>query len=531
MGGCCVKMPKKTDTIIMIVVAALVVMGALWFKWGPGSRGGSAASADMPDPATASIDDYNGKRAGVMTGAWHDSVVEARLPQAEIYNFDSYTDLIQALKSNKIDFFLVTEESVAGMVKDNPEITALKEPISAMEYGAVFAKTDRGAQLKAQMDEFLRKIQDDGTLEQLSNYWANDPAAESTPIDMSDLTGANGTLRFATTGTKMPISYMVGSQIAGTDPDIAVRFCREYGYGIDVSTVTFSGIIPGITTGAYDFALSDIAITEERKESVLFSEPYRKANIMVMVRAGGVAQPQEKPSVFQSIAASFEKNFLREDRWKLIVQGAATTCLITVCSVIIGTLLGYGICQLRRADSRLAKPLCDLHVQLQQGAPIVVVLMIMYYVVFGNANIDAVIVAIIAFTLNFSAYASEIMRSSIEAVPPGQREAALALGYSESQAFHRFIFPQAAVSFLPVLLGQMIGLLKNTSIVGYIAIQDLTKMSDIIRSRTYEAFFPLIVTALIYFLLAKIVRVVMERLLVRVDPRAKKKGAKEAKAQ
>jgi polar amino acid transport system substrate-binding protein len=142
--------------------------------------------------------------------------------------------------------------------------------------------------------------------------------------------------------------------------------------------------------------------------------------------------------------------------------------------------LGYGICRLRRADSRLAKPLCDLHVQLQQGAPIVVVLMIMYYVVFGNANIDAVIVAIIAFTLNFSAYASEIMRSSIEAVPPGQREAALALGYSESQAFHRFIFPQAAVSFLPVLIGQMIGLLKNTSIVGYIAIQDLTKMSDIV---------------------------------------------------
>ena len=123
------------------------------------------------------------------------------------------------------------------------------------------------------------------------------------------------------------------------------------------------------------------------------------------------------------------------------------------------------------------------------------------------------------------------MRTAIEAVPEGQREAALALRYSESQAFRDFIFPQAAVRFMPVLSGEIISLLKGTSVVGYTAIQDLTKMSDIIRSRTYEAFFPLITTALIYFALAWLLAFAVRRILTYVDPRAKRKDGREVSAR
>ena len=133
--------------------------------------------------------------------------------------------------------------------------------------------------------------------------------------------------------------------------------------------------------------------------------------------------------------------------------------------------------------------------------------------------------AVIGFTLNFGAYASEIMRSGIESIDDGQREAALALGYSENQAFFKFIFPQAAVRFLPVYRGEIVSLLKSTSIVGYIAIQDLTKMSDIIRSRTYEAFFPLIATAIIYFILAWVISLILKAVLKGVDRRHRKRNA------
>ncbi len=156
----------------------------------------------------------------------------------------------------------------------------------------------------------------------------------------------------------------------------------------------------------------------------------------------------------------------------------------------------------------------------------VVLLMILYYVIFGKSGMAAMWVAVIGFSLNFGAYVSEILRSGIESIDGGQREAALALGFSENQAFFRFIFPQAAVRQLPVYRGEMISLLKNTSIVGYIAIQDLTKMSDIIRSRTYEAFFPLIATAIIYFIIAWMISLIVKFVLKKIDPRTKKRGVK-----
>ena len=194
-------------------------------------------------------------------------------------------------------------------------------------------------------------------------------------------------------------------------------------------------------------------------------------------------------------------------------------------SALFGSMLAFLVCMFRRTGSRLAVIISNIYVKLLQGTPIVVLLMILYYVVLGRSGLEAVWVAVIGFTLNFGAYASEIMRSGIESIDDGQREAALALGYSENQAFFKFIFPQAAVRFLPVYRGEIVSLLKSTSIVGYIAIQDLTKMSDIIRSRTYEAFFPLIATAIIYFILAWVISLILKAVLKGVDRRHRKRNA------
>ena len=240
----------------------------------------------------------------------------------------------------------------------------------------------------------------------------------------------------------------------------------------------------------------------------------------------------KKASFITSIMESFEKNFVTESRYQLVLQGVGTTSIITVLSVIFGSILAFFICLFRRTDSLLANKIANLYVKLLQGTPLVVLLMILYYVVFGKSGISSIWVAVIGFSLNFGAYTSEILRSGIESIDGGQREAALALGYSENQAFFKFIFPQASVRQIPVYRGEIISLLKNTSIVGYIAIQDLTKMSDIIRSRTYEAFFPLIATAIIYFILAWIIALILNLVLKKIDPRAKKaRFAKEAAAK
>lgn len=149
--------------------------------------------------------------------------------------------------------------------------------------------------------------------------------------------------------------------------------------------------------------------------------------------------------------------------------------------------------------------------------------MLLYYVVFLGVDIQSVIVAIIGFSLNFAAYVAVMVRMGIDAVDKGQTEAALSLGYPEKRAFWKFVFPQAAEHFLPIYKGEFISMVKMTSVVGYIAIQDLTKVSDIIRSRTYEAFFPLIATALIYFLISWGLTALISRIEIKIDPKRRKR--------
>ena len=475
--------------------------------------------------STLTPDDFNGKRAGVITGSFHDSVIKEALPKSTVSNYNSYPDLINAMKSDKIDYFLASTEVAGSLMAQDSELTVLSKPVRVLDIGAMFAKDAQGDALRAQMDEFIEKLKADGTLDEIYDYWRQ-PSHESTPVDMSDLTGQNGTLHFATSGTKVPISFVANGQIAGTDPDIAVRFCREYGYDIEVSTVDTSGIISGIVKGRYDFSLSDMVITEERKESVSFSVPYHGTELLLMTLASHTASPEAtssgKTGFIQSLKDSFERTFLREERWRLFLRGVLTTLLITVLSIIFGTALGYLSFMLCRNGNPVANVISKFCLWLVQGMPMVVLLMILYYVVFGSVAISGVVVAVVGFTLTFGAAVFGLLKMGVGAVDGGQYEAAYALGYSNRKTFYRIILPQAIPHILPAYRGEIVGLIKATAIVGYIAVQDLTKMGDIVRSRTYEAFFPLIAVTVIYFVLEELLRTIIGRIGVNYNPKRRK---------
>ncbi|MDD3588300.1 MAG: amino acid ABC transporter permease, partial [Thermoguttaceae bacterium] len=249
--------------------------------------------------------------------------------------------------------------------------------------------------------------------------------------------------------------------------------------------------------------------------------------VVVVKRTYAAKTPERRglrlKNICKELSASFDRTFLRESRWKLIWQGLKVTVLISVLSAILGTVLAFPVCALRRSKNRLWRSLGRVYISLMQGTPILVILMILYYVVFAKTDINAVLVAVIGFGLNFSAYVSEMLRTGIEGIPKGQSEAALALGFSRFAVFRHVILPQAIRRILPVYRGEFINVLKTTSVVGYIAIQDLTKMSDIIRSRTYEAFFPLITTAIIYFVIAWLFASGLTFLEYKLDPNSRKR--------
>ena len=202
------------------------------------------------------------------------------------------------------------------------------------------------------------------------------------------------------------------------------------------------------------------------------------------------------------IAESFHSNIIHERRYLLILDGLKTTVIISVLATLFGTLLGGLVCFMRMSRTIILRVTSRLFIAILRGTPVLVVLMIVYYVVFAAVNIDPILVAVLAFGLNFAAYVSEMFRTGIEGIDKGQTEAGIAMGFSKVKTFLYIVLPQAVRRILPVYKGEMISLVKMTSIVGYIAVQDLTKASDIIRSRTFDAFFPLIMVAVLYFLIS-----------------------------
>ena len=218
---------------------------------------------------------------------------------------------------------------------------------------------------------------------------------------------------------------------------------------------------------------------------------------------------------------SLYKTLIVDDRYKYILSGLTTTVIISFFAVIIGIIIGTLVSLIRNnyevnKKGKILNKICEIYVNVIRGTPVILQLMIIYYVIFKSVNINITLVGIIAFGINSGAYVSEIIRSGINSIDKGQLEAGLSLGLNYHKTMKLIILPQAIKNILPALGNEFITLLKETSVGAYIGILELTKASDIISSRTYDYFFPLIIVAIIYLImtlgLSKLVNLMERRL-------------------
>ncbi len=218
---------------------------------------------------------------------------------------------------------------------------------------------------------------------------------------------------------------------------------------------------------------------------------------------------------------SLYKTLIVDDRYKYILNGLTTTVIIAFFAVIIGIIIGTLVSLIRNnyevnKKGKILNKICEIYVNVIRGTPVILQLMIIYYVIFKSVNINITLVGIIAFGINSGAYVSEIIRSGINSIDKGQLEAGLSLGLNYHKTMKLIILPQAIKNILPALGNEFITLLKETSVGAYIGILELTKASDIISSRTYDYFFPLIIVAIIYLImtlgLSKLVNLMERRL-------------------
>lgn len=478
---------------------------------------------------------------GMQTGfVFVDKETRRLLPGAKIEYYNSTPDMAYLVSTGKLDGFINDEPVIRYVALGVSNLAYIHAGFEPLNIVVAFPMNSAGKALRDEMNEFIEKLRADGTLDALDSLWLGNDEAKKV-VEFPKAMPGKRTLKMGTSAISAPFEYIKDGKIVGYEMDLMARFCKEYGYGLEVNDVPFESLLLGLETNTYDFVastLSDMPSISEHfyesnaiyvSECVMAVQILDEKNVLSPAKNGGASDSAAivEEGLITSLKSSFVRTFVMESRWKLVVNGIGVTIFISILSAVFGTILGFLICLMRLSKNKVADAIAITYIRILQGTPMVVLLMILFYVVFARTGLDGVWVAIIGFGMNFGAYVSEMMRTGIEAVDKGQMEAALALGYTKPRAFFKIVVPQAARHFLPVYQGEFISLVKMTSVVGYIAIHDLTKASDIIRSRTYEAFFPLVTTAIIYFIIAWLLTRALTAIQKRIDPRNRRKRLKK----
>ena len=473
------------------------------------------------DEAITRIDQLNDpdRTVGVNTGSISELTVQAELPLAKIayYNdkFMGYLDVA----NGRIDAFVYDVRQMSLSIRDGLKgVRLLDETMKeTTEIAVGISDASEIPDLQAMINHFIAQLRADGTLDDMYTRWLLNGEDTMPAIDKPSF--PRGRLVVGTTGNVPPYSYYNGTTLAGYDIELATRLAAWLGMELEFSVMDYDAVSSAIKSGKVDCFMSNLQVSPGRAESIQFSDILYEEKQGVMVRATEAQAAYTLPTFWEEVSSSFQKTFIRESRWTLFLEGVGTTMLITALTILVGTALGFLVFLMCRNGNAAANAATRLSLWLVQGMPMVVLLMILYYVVLGSVAIGGIAVAVIGFSLTFGASVFGLLKMGVGTIDRGQYEAAYALGHSNRRTFFRIILPQVIPHILPAYQSEIVGLIKATAIVGYIAVQDLTKMSDIVRSRTYDAFFPLIAITIIYFALEGLLILLVSKVRVRLDPK------------
>ena len=506
---------KRGATLALFAVVALLFIA---LGLAPGALAQSAESSSgtggTATPEIKKISDLPGKKVAVISGAAFDKFYIDNVSGAtkdDILYFNSNAECVGALQAGKADAF-ITDSPIAELAVNKHEgLAIMSEKLMDDKYAFILPK---GSSHTQELNERLKAYKEDGTLDKLRKKWTGSNDAAKTMPEQG-WNAPKGKLVVATGSDNEPVNYSKDNRICGLCIEILELAARDLGYELEYRDTNFGSILAEVQSGKSDIGAASFSITEERKKMMDMTDPFYDGGVTVLVRQEGFAAGKNA-GFFDGLAKSFERTFITENRWQLILDGLGVTMLISVTSGTLGFVLGFVFVLLRRKkEGGIADKLIHALEILLGGLPVVVVLMVLYYVVFGAIDIPGTIVAILAFTLLFGTMCGSIMWNAIRAVDAGQTEAGRALGFGDRDTFFLVVLPQAARQFAPLLVGQFVNLVKDTSVVGFIAVQDLTRVGDIIRSRTMEAFFPLIAIAIIYFALCRFLAWLLNKFAVR----------------
>ena len=475
---------------LCLIVAAALIISVLFCSCS--TKSGSESPADR-EPEFSTFEELSGKNISMTTGAPFEELIKSKVPDVGSFSYyASPPELLMALKTKKTDAVLFNTALQELFVNQESAVAAFPIPLKETDFGIGFSKDYK------EYDKWQKAFDslDPDDVEAIWQKWVGSDESKKVMPEV-DWDGSAGKVTVAVGDSMKPSSY-VGSdgEVLGLEPEIILLIAKQLNYSVEFVPMEFSALIASVEAGKADMCAGSIVITPEREKALSFIA-YHDTAFVFLVRA----KDSGTYNIFGQLGEKFKSTLITEGRYKLILSGLKTTIIISLCSGIIGLILAYIMVSLHQKKWKLIDGVIKVYCRLVAGLPVVVILMLLYYVVFASAKISAVFIATVGFSIIFAPKAYSIITSGIDAIDKGQREAALALGYTQKKAFRRVILPQAARIYFPLLSNQFSLLVKETSVAGFIAVVDLTRAGDIIRGHTLEAFYPLITIAVIYFIL------------------------------
>lgn len=477
---------------------------------------GSKKGQEASEVKVTSVDDLPGKNIGVQIGTVGDTYAsdyEGDEAGTIISRFNKGTDAVQALKQNKVDCVIIDEQPAKAYIDKNADLSILKEDFAQEDYAICVAKENTA--LRDEINQALAELKEEGVLADIiSNYIGDDTKGKTPYVSPKNVSRSRGTLTMATNAAFPPYEYYENGVAVGIDVDMAQAIADKLGMELEVSDMEFDSIIIAVQSGKADIGAAGMTVTEDRLKNINFTDSYTTTSQVIIVKNGNA-------SGTLSLKEKFYQTFIEKERWKYIPKGLLNTLIITLCAGIMGILLGFLIAIIRVANDRneergmairVLNVLTKCYLTIFRGTPVMVQLLIMYYVIFASVKVNPIVAAVLAFGLNSAAYVAEAVRAGIISIEIGQFEAGRSLGFTYGKTMLYIIMPQAIKNALPAMCNEFIALLKESSIVGYIGLMDLTKAGDIIRSNTYEALIPLCTVALVYLVIVVILTAGVGRL-------------------
>lgn len=450
--------------------------------------------------------DLAGLTVATIAGTCYDIQLSPR-SDIRLLLFKKEADLIPSLLTGQSDVVVYDETVFNSEVLKEFGLRVAFKGEEAFPTAFMFRNEDQ--HLIRAMNEVKRSMEEDGSLKVLEDFWLTEAYIDQKTLRHNSVETRGEPLRIAFAVNMAPIGFMVGDEWYGFEVDLLRALSTYLHRPLEIKFFDVPAAMLSLKNGLADVMCGGIFITPERLLEFSFSEPYYDFHPAYFV-VDNAKEDAGSVSYWDRFKNSFRKNLIMEDRWKYITSGLAETLKITVLAILFGSLLGVVICAMTRSRRKWMQKTAAFYNWFMSGIPILVLLMILFYVVFAGSGLQPSTVAIIAFALDFAAGAGEIYQTSLNSVPHGQTEAGLALGFTRLQTFFHIVFPQALRHGLPLYQGQCVSLLKGTSIVGYIAIQDLTRAGDLIQSRTFDPFIPLLVITVLYFVLAWLIVFLLE---------------------